>query len=165
MLGEFLSALLSSSHDDDDDDDEITGPTPERIKAEIDLLKSKNVPENTYHFYLDGSNPYVVFAARTKKNVYTLQVELKRFPNEVPKVFVKKMLRDCDGNRLDSCDGSMHVLDSEHGWTRICHYGEGSWTPMVSLYKILVKCSLWLNMYELHLETGNDIDYYLKHQD
>lgn len=160
MLGNFLRSLLS----DDDDDEDCKGPTAERVQQEITLLKRKNVPDNAYHFFLDGKKPHVVFAARTKKNLYTLHVELNRFPNDVPKVFVTKMLKDEDGENLDSCDGSMHVLDSEHGWTRICHYGESSWNPRVSLYKIYVKCCLWLNMYELHLETGNSIDYYLNHQ-
>jgi len=163
MLAEILRAI-SSFHINDDDDDECTGPTPERVQREIEVLRRKNLPDNAYHFEM-GAKPHVVFAARTKKNLYTLHIDLRRFPNDVPKVFVTKMLKDQDGNRLDSCDGSMHVLDSEHGWTRICHYGGSSWNPGVSLYKIYVKCCLWLNMYELHLETGRDIDYYLNHQD
>lgn len=162
MLADLIRVFLSK--DDEDDDEECSGPTPERIQQEIAVLQKKNVPENAYHFFMNAAKPFVVFAARTKKNVYTLRVELSRFPNSVPKVFVMKMLKNQDGEKLDSCDGSMHVLESEHGWTRICHYGEGAWTPNVSLYKIYVKCCLWLNMYELHLETGNDIDYYLNHQ-
>lgn len=160
---EGLFSLLSS-HSDDDDDDECAGPPLARIQQEIAVLQKKNVPEHVYHFFFDEKKPYVVFAARTKKRVYTLRIELSGFPNNVPKVFVTKMLKDKYGEKLDSADGSMHVLESEHGWTRICHYGDASWTPNVSLYKIYVKCCLWLNMYELHLETGNDIEYYLNHQ-
>ncbi|MDY5596495.1 MAG: hypothetical protein SPG40_03225 [Kiritimatiellia bacterium] len=39
-----------------------------------------------------------------------------------------------------------------------------SWTPGVSLYKIYIKCALWLNIYEVHLKTGKPMEYYLKRQ-
>ena len=55
---------------------------------------------------------------------------------------------------LASCYRESMRLASEHGWTRICHYGSESWTPGVSLYKIYIKCALWLNIYEVHLKTG-----------
>ena len=65
---------------------------------------------------------------------------------------------------MNSPSASMHTLSSENGWTRICHYGCNSWTPNVSLYKVYIKCRLWLEMYETHLRTGKPIDYYLNHQ-
>lgn len=143
----------------------VAGPSPERIRSEIAVFKKKGVADNVYKFFLDGPEPYMVLAAKTNsQKVYTLRVELKNFPNEVPKVFVTRMLKDQNGCKMDGISGSMHTLESEHGWTRICHYGNGSWSQNVSLYKIYVKCCLWLNMYELHLSTGNDIDYYLNHQ-
>ena len=37
-------------------------------------------------------------------------------------------------------------------------------TPGVSLYKIYIKCALWLNIYEVHLKTGKPMEYYLKRQ-
>lgn len=163
MIGDVIRNLFSL--DDDDDDDEVCEAlTPRRIMQEIAVFKRKNVPENEYHFFLNGKKPYAVFAAHPRENVYTLHMDLREFPNEPPKVFVTKMLRDYDGEKMDSVDGSMHVLESEHGWTRICHYGGSSWTPNVSLYKIYVKCCLWLLTYEFHLEEGKPIDYYLNHQ-
>ena len=69
-----------------------------------------------------------------------------------------------DGEEMRNCSATMHTLQSENGHTRICHYGPSSWTPNVSIYKIYVKCRLWLEMYEAHLRTGNNIDYYLNHQ-
>ena len=71
--------------------------------------------------------------------------------------------KDKDGNDLSGTSACMHTLSSEHGWTRICHYGYNDWTPAVSLFKVYVRCHLWLEMYEAHLQTGNPIDYYLKH--
>ncbi|MBQ3289217.1 MAG: hypothetical protein IJH50_07395 [Kiritimatiellae bacterium] len=106
-----------------------------------------------------------MMAARTnRKNIYTLYIPLDGFPESMPKVFVTRMLLSRSGEKLDSPSASMHTLQSENGWTRLCHYGSNSWTSDVSLYKIYIKCRLWLEMYELHLQTGNDIDYYLSHQ-
>lgn len=136
-----------------------------RYNAEQKVLSSK-LPSNIYRFMdMDTADPYLVMAARTNRgNVYTLRIELDRFPESVPKVFVNKMLYDCNNDPLDSPSSSMHTLFSENGCTQICHYGGASWTNRVSLYKVYIKCRLWLEMYEAHLNTGEPIDYYLKHQ-
>ena len=137
----------------------------DRYQAELRVLRAK-LPSNAYRFMEWGtSHPYVLMAARTNAgNVYTLRIELSDFPSDIPKVFVTKMLHAKNGHALDSPSAAMHTLSSENGWTRICHYGTNSWVPYVSLYKVYIKCRLWLEMYELHLQTGNPIDHYLKHQ-
>lgn len=137
----------------------------ERYQAELSVLASR-LPQNVYRFVGVGtSNPYVLMAARTNsKNVYTLKIELSSFPSAVPKVFVTKMLKTKSGDDMSMCSAVMHTLQSENGCTRICHYGPASWTPNVSIYKIYVKCRLWLEMYEAHLRTGHPIEYYLNHQ-
>lgn len=139
--------------------------TRERYELEIGVLQRKLAP-NLYRFFdLNTTSPYAVFAARTNRgNVYTLRIELADFPEDIPKVFVTRMLKDRTGNDLDSCSARMHTLASENGRTRICHYGFDSWHPKVSIYKVFVKSRLWLEMYEQHLATGYDIDYYLNHQ-
>ena len=138
----------------------------ERLKAEK-LVLSKKIPSQAYRFMdMDKDLPYIVMAAKTNRgNLYTLRIELDKFPNESPKAFVTKMLKNKDGEEMSDCSAAMHTLSAENGHTRICHYGYDSWTPMVSIYKIYVKCRLWLEMYELHLQTGNDMDYYLNHQE
>lgn len=140
--------------------------TNERKQREDEVL-SRKMPSNAYKFIgLDTGKPMLVIAAKTNRgNIYTLRIELDNFPNEIPKVFVNKMLYDKRGNALDDCSASMHTLSSEGGRTRICHYGYDSWTPRVSLYKVYIKCRLWLEMYELHLANGKPIDHYLNHQD
>lgn len=141
--------------------------TPQRLEQEKMLLKARQVPENTYRFMdVNTILPYVIFAARTNRgNVYTIRIDLDEFPNKVPCAFVTKMLRDRNGHKLAHPSAVMHVLESQYGYTRICHYGFDSWTPNVSLFKVYVKCRLWLEMYELHLETGNGISYYLNEQE
>ena len=136
-----------------------------RYQAELSVL-SRRLPSNAYCFRdMSSACPYLLMAARTNSgNIYTLKIELAAFPMSVPKVFVTKMLKDKSGKELRGVSGAMHTLESEHGYTRICHYGSSSWTPNVSLYKVYVKCRLWLEMYEAHLRTGHPIEYYLNHQ-
>ena len=68
-----------------------------RYQAELRVLQNKLAP-NLYKFIdMDKELPYVVMAARTNRgNVYTLRIELDRFPNEIPKVFVLKILKTKD---------------------------------------------------------------------
>lgn len=139
-----------------------------RYQAELKLLSGK-FPSNAFRFFNmeDGATGerYLRIGAKTNRgNIYTLHISLTGFPFMPPAVFVTRMLKDRDGNSLASASCSMHTLGSERGWTRICHYGPQSWTPAVSLYKVYVKCRLWLEMYEAHLRTGHPIDYYLTHQ-
>ena len=136
-----------------------------RYQKELMVL-NENLAPNQFRFLEMGtSNEHLVMAVRTnRRNIYTLYIQLDGFPENMPKVFVTQMLVSHDGKKLESASGTMHTLTSENGWTRICHYGSNSWTPNVSLYKVYIKCRLWLEMYELHLQTGKPIDYYLSHQ-
>lgn len=138
----------------------------ERLRAEKEVL-SRKLPGYGYQFIdMNTSKPYIVLPAKTNRgNIYTIRIELDEFPNDIPKAFVTKMLKTKSGTPMSEPSASMHTLTSEHGFTRICHYGNSSWTPMVSIYKIYVKCRLWLEMYELHLQTGQNMDYYLNHQE
>ena len=140
----------------------------ERYQAELRLLTRK-FPGNAFRFFNVGlgsvGEPYLRIGAKTNSGtVYTLHMDLSSFPMSQPKVFVTRMLKDARGNDMNSASGSMHTLTSERGWTRICHYRTSSWTPAVSLYKVYVKCRLWLEMYEAHLRTGKPLDYWLNHQ-
>ena len=134
----------------------------ERLKAEKLVLERK-LPSNIYRFMdMDTSMPYIVMAAKTNRgNIYTLRIELNEFPNIVPKVFVKNKLTMKNGDPMPEYSHAMHTLGSENGMTRICHYGEEAWNPMISIYKVYVRCRLWLEVYDLHHQTGKDIAYYL----
>ena len=138
--------------------------TSERFEVEKRVLGQK-LPQNAYLFKEDNGRSYVLLAARTNSgNIYTIWIDLEDFPESIPRAGTTKMLKSKDGCNLDSASGSMHTLTSMHDGTCICHYGANEWTPMVSLYKIYVKCRLWLEIYEgYHLKTGKPIDYYLKH--
>ena len=103
--------------------------TNERYEAELSVLTSK-LTQNLFRFLDMGTHsPHLVLAARTNRgNIYTLYVDLRGFPDSSPpKVFVTRMLRTRSGSDMDGCSAQMHTLTSEHGWTRICHYGGESW--------------------------------------
>lgn len=139
--------------------------THTRLLKEQEVLAAHLQP-NTYQFVDMQTNlPYLVMAAKTNSGkVYTLKIHLEHFPEDVPQVEVLNPLRDKNGKKLTKVSGDMHVLGSCNGHTLICHYGAGSWTPQISLFKIFIRCRLWLDMYEEHLATGYNIDYFLKHQ-
>lgn len=139
--------------------------TLERLNKEQEVLAAHMQP-NTYRFAaIETSHPYVTMAAMTNSGkVYTLKIHLEAFPEDVPMVEVLNPLKDKSGKKLCKVSGDMHVLGTCDGHTLICHYAPSSWTPNVSLYKIFIKCRLWLEMYEEHLATGYNMDYFLKHQ-
>src|SRR5574344_387119 len=96
----------------------------QRLQMEKQVLARK-LPASAYVFQdMNTSKPYVLLGAVTNsKNIYTIRIDLDQFPNEVPKAFVTKMLLTKTGSRMDSASATMHTLSSEHGFTRICHYG------------------------------------------
>ena len=139
--------------------------TYSRLQKEQEVLAAHMQP-NMYSFAdMDTARPYLIMAAVTNSGkVYTLKVHLENFPEHVPPVEVLNPLRDKNGRKFDKPCAQMHVLGKRNGHTLICHYGAASWTPQVSLYKVFIKCRLWLEMYEEHLATGFPIDVFLKHQ-
>ena len=139
--------------------------TTERLNLEKSVLQREMPLVQCVFKDMSTSAPYVLMPVKTKNGkVYTIRIDLAGFPNDLPHAFITKMLRTKNGELMDSASASMHTLPTEHGYTRICHYGYESWSPMVSLFKVYIKCAFWLNMYELHLRTGNPMDYYLNHQ-
>lgn len=141
--------------------------TRSRYNAELEGLRLSFGDSELFKFYdMDTDKPYLKMAALTNsKTLYTLRVDLDEFPESIPKVFVTKMLKSKDGRDLDFPSHEMHTLRSEHGYTRICHFGNTSWTPNVALNRVYLKCRVWLEAYEAHLQTGDYISDYLGSQD
>lgn len=134
----------------------------DRLEAEKAVLQNK-LPSNIYMFREMGtSTAHLIVAARTNRgNIYTLKIMLNTFPEKVPEVFLTRRLKMKNGDDIPSYSHEMHTLNCGVNSTQICHYSESEWTPMVSLYKVYVKCRLWLEVYEQHLKSGKDINYYL----
>ena len=136
-----------------------------RLSAEKKVLAFK-LPPSSYKFMdMDTNNPYIVMAAKTNSGIiYTIRIDLVDFPNSKPEAFVRKMLQTKTGAPMSGASAAMHTLTSKYGFTQICHYADSAWTSMESIYKVYIKCRLWLEMYDLHLKTGKTMDYYLNHQ-
>lgn len=134
--------------------------TPERLQLEYAALSAYFSPKQ---FQLDMNR--LVFAIQTNsKKVYTIKVDLTGgFPYSVPSVFIltPKPLLTCQGMSMLEASHSMHTLEGEDGCVKVCHYGQIDWVPNVSLYQVIVKVRIWLEMYEVHLKTGRSLDYYL----
>ncbi len=110
--------------------------------------------------------PCIILPALTnRRNIYNICIELGSFPDYIPDVWVMQQLRTKGGEYMSGYSGTMHTLGNEDRpqWTRICHYGSSQWKPTISIFKVFVRARLWLEMYELHLQTGKPIDYYLDH--
>jgi hypothetical protein len=118
---------------------------------------------NTGHAYID-------LGLRTNANrTYRLKILLGDFPYSKPEVYVvyPKNLRDYNGYLLSDIGVSaeMHLLQpDEDDNIQLCHYSDKVWHSNVTLYKVALKCLVWLNAYDGHLRTGEPLDYYLKHQ-
>lgn len=136
----------------------------ERLKKEMRLLQSYNVQARLFN--LNTRNPYVLMPAITNRGriygnkPYTLRMDLNGFPINSPDVSTSRMLYTKGGKPLNKPQHGMHCLGTKHGGTLICHYGS-SWSPNVTLFKVFLKCRMWLEAYEEHLETGMKLDYYL----
>ncbi|MBF0651483.1 hypothetical protein IR083_21955 [Dysgonomonas sp. GY75] len=140
----------------------------DRLNLEKAVL-SRYFPPSNYMFNDIGTrNAHLLVGVKTNsEKVYTLKIDLSQnFPYNIPKVFIihPQPLLSRYGGSLMSPSASMHVLQGESGCVRICHYGTSSWSANVTLYKVILKSRMWLEMYENHLKTGYDIDKFLPHQ-
>lgn len=129
-----------------------------RFELEKAVLEKK-LPSNMYMFREMGTtNAHLLIGARTNaKNVYTLKIMLNDFPSSVPTVYTTKPLKDRNGHDLE-VSHDLHNYGTNDGKTRICHCPDSSWSPRVSLYRVYIKCRLWLECYEIYLRTGQSID-------
>jgi len=140
--------------------------TEERLKQEY-LSLTRILKEGKEFRFLDfnTSHPYLFVAQQTNSGkVYTIKVDLsENYPYNIPKVFIthpKPLLTRSGGSMLEPSH-TMHTLQGENGCVRVCHYGTQDWHPNVTLYQIIIKVRVWLEMYENHLKTGRPLDYYL----
>ena len=142
-----------------------------RYSVEYRTLQ-KYFPRKFVFMNRNTSSEYVDVGIQTNsKKTYRLKIITgNSFPNSHPRVYVTYpshySLVDYEGNHLKSRGASsrMHTLSpNEDNNVQICHYDSSNWRPTVTLYKVIIKCRLWLEAYEGHLRTGEPIDYFLSH--
>ena len=88
---------------------------------------------------------------------HTLRVYLPPdFPNSCPSMVVispSGLLQRKNGSLMNSMSGADHTLSSKDGYTQICHFLPSSWNGNNTLYQVIMKGRVWLEAYEVHLET------------
>ena len=139
--------------------------TNERFRLEEAVL-AHYLPKNMFRFRdMNTSSPYLEVGVVTNDGAcYVLNFRLEGFPSVKQNVYVEEMLRNYSGGLMDSVSYDNHTLTPWNGWTQLCHYNDKCWTTDVSLWKVYLKCRLWLEMYRAHLRTGKTLTYYLNHQ-
>jgi hypothetical protein len=145
--------------------------TQQRLKIEKQVLDF-GFPQRYVFHNIGTTNEWLELGLRTNAGkTYRLKVELSDFPHSKPTVYVifptPTNLCDFSGKFLKDygVSATMHLLATDYeGNIQICHYSNKSWHENVTLYKVALKCLLWLNCYDGHLKTGKPIDHYLKHQ-
>jgi len=139
-----------------------------RLQEEIFALKQDGYADKQFKFLNVGTaSECLMFAMRTNSgNVYTLRIDIPAdYPNSVPAVYITnpKPLKTQSGLSMLDANSNMHTLTGKDGCVRICHFGNNSWSPRQTLSKVVMKCRIWLEVYEAHLQTGIPIGDILKH--
>ena len=119
---------------------------------------------------LYSRNAFVDVGLRTNTGrTFRLKMVLNDFPYTKPEVYVihPKNLKNYYGDLLSDIgvSSSMHLLAPDNNKNiQLCHYSDQAWSTNITLYKVALKCLIWLNAYDGHLRTGQPMDYFLKHQ-
>jgi hypothetical protein len=94
-----------------------------------------------------------------------LLVAAPDYPSSMPDAYLVRplVLRDFHGRELLAISPShdMHLLKPAGRFVRLCHYKPENWHPNVTLYKVVLKCMIWLVAYENHLQSGRPVTDYL----
>ena len=137
------------------------------------LARERNELEAYFRDTVKWINPTDQHATKVEVTVacsndkeYTLRVYLPSdFPNSCPSMIVSSpcyCLKKNSGSFLNVSSGEDHTLPSKDGCTQICHCKPDLWRNDCTLYQVITKGLIWLEAYEVHLESGYPIDLYLQ---
>jgi hypothetical protein len=101
------------------------------------------------------------------KNNYKIRLYVPSdLPYSVPDAVIiyPNPLTDYYGRTLLESSAVMHLLSPVDGYPKICTYKTSNWNSSITFYKLLVKIRIWLEAFDGHISTGNNLDFYLKHQ-
>ena len=137
------------------------------------LARERNELEAYFRDTVKWINPTDQHATKVEVTVtcsndkeYTLRVYLPSdFPNSCPSMIVSSpcyCLKKNSGSFLNVSSSEDHTLSSKDGCTQICHCKPDLWRNDNTLNQVITKGLIWLEAYEVHLETGYPIDLYLQ---
>lgn len=138
-----------------------------RLGFEKDIIDSK-LNNVTWINPTSAGNTRVEWRVNTNNgNNYTLRVYVpEEFPNECPVLVVSSpssVLRKKDGSLLQFSSSEDHVYGIHDDLTEICHFNKGIWSSENTIYQVLMKGRIWLEAYEIHRQTGENLEKYLAH--
>jgi len=141
--------------------------TPARLKIETAILEQNFAGQFAFIALKDPYRARLEVRLRSSTGKrYGLEIVLgKQFPATVPTVFIvyPDKLYTFRGEDLVRISPShpMHTLQTEKGAIQLCHYKKENWHENVTLYKVILKCLLWIEAYESHLQSGRPLTDYL----
>lgn len=138
-----------------------------RIRIEEAVLAEHFPRRYVFHPPTHGRSGYLEVTLKSSRGRhYRLKVMLAAdYPARVPEVYLvyPETLPDHRKRNLASLSPShkMHLLKPMGNFVQLCHYKPENWHPNVTLYKVALKCLLWIEAYEDHLRSGQPIVDYL----
>jgi hypothetical protein len=142
-------------------------PAQQRRLSQERVILNHFFPTMTWHHPTTPGSTYVEGPLSSNSGrLYQLRVYVpEQFPAICPNMIVSQPLplRNRLGFPMTDASAAMHTLGVRDSGTLICHYHPSRWVPENTLYKVLLKGRIWLEAYEGHLKSGNDIQHYLKH--
>ncbi len=137
------------------------------------LLVEKQVLDygfpDRYRFHHENSpDAYVEIDITTLSgNTYLVKFILGDFPYSPPTVYVmhpEKMI-NFNGvplSKMGISDSMLLLQSDEDDHIQLCIYRHHTCDSSVTLYRVALKCLIWLHLYEEHLKTGMAINKFLK---
>ena len=138
-----------------------------RLALEKEIL-AREMPQ--FRFCNLSSDTYVVGKTTTsgRRRWYELTLLLPEcYPDEMPELYVSSPVTlwkedGCETVNDEEVSHSFHTLSNgPDGCVQICHFKPDLWYPSIALTAVLMKGLLWLEAYEAHLRTGDDIASFL----
>ena len=141
----------------------------ERLTYENQVLQRDGMSQ--FQIYKDQPNGYYLLGDhRTSANSsYTLWSPIPTgFPYSRPRLYIHipNPLWGFRRTRTINDYGvshRMHTLSNgPNGQVQICHWRDERWHSGITFNKVMIKAMLWLEAYEQHLSTGQDIDEFVR---
>jgi hypothetical protein len=135
-----------------------------RFKMETKILE-RYFPKKFNFENRNSENEFLDVGVKSQSGkIYRLKITLDDFPNAMPRVYITYPLPllNKKGEKLGGPSHPMHTLDNDGNNIQICHYKSENWDASVTLYKVILKARIWIEAYECHLNTGKNVDDYLK---
>ena len=141
----------------------------QRLTCENQVLQHDGMPQ--FQIYSDQVGGYYLSGVHQTiaNNLYTLRSPIPPgFPHSRPHmyIFTPNPLRGYGGTSTINEYGlshRMHTLSNgPNGEVQICHWRDARWHSGITFNKVMIKAMLWLEAYEQHLSTGQDIDEFVR---